>query len=166
MAIEGLKQELLENRARALSGIESFGIISVQTRGNAAEVGLEESQLTDYLRLKFKNNFAGVKFHDLVGQFISDETGAVLAYLAMLSQNEEEAKKVGTIRCFVWTVGKNDAVAYHVWCEAGDWMKGRIWDREVLGFDHPSKVALSVKNDLRELIENFAVVFFKARGEM
>ena len=63
-AIEGLKQELLEDRARALSGIESFGIISVQTRGNAAEVGLEESQLTDYLRLKFKNNFAGVKFRD------------------------------------------------------------------------------------------------------
>ena len=65
MAIEGLKQELLEDRARALSGIESFGIISAQTRGNAAEVGLEESQPTDYLRLKFKSNFAGVKFHDL-----------------------------------------------------------------------------------------------------
>ena len=44
--------------------IEKFGLISVFLEGSADKLGLKKGELTDYLRLRFKNSFSGMEFKD------------------------------------------------------------------------------------------------------
>ena len=105
---------------RRLKTIELFGMIEVELAGSgsAEKIGLTESELTDYVKLKFRNTFTGVKYKDfrslalekLSGTGIIPEATKVPKVVVRIfpqAFDNEDPKKFGEITCRVWTVGDN-----------------------------------------------------------
>lgn len=134
-----------------LRKIESFGFIHVHVK-NSKEKGLrpDEKELTDYLKLRFKNNFANVPFKD---------------QSANLS-NILESEKIGRLWCGVWTVGSDYPVAYHVECKAGPFSKPEMLSDEHLGYGNSRNVPDQLRKSIDEMVSEFAVRFFKTRKEI
>ena len=153
-ALEAVKKLLYED----FKEIESFGTIWVLFEGEDAQnIGLNEQELTDYVKLRFKNNFGKVKYQD-----ISKDKGKGNT----IFENEAEAKKIGCIRFLVWVVGVDYPIAYYVKCEAGNFKNFLIWSDAVLGYGSKENVPDSIRKSLNEMIERLAIDFFKARGEL
>ncbi len=140
-------------RYRAFLDIKIFDkqATNVWITGHAKKIGLDEKELTDYLRLKIKNNFANIKIEKDWGR----------------PDNKYTAKQIGAISLGVWIVGDNYPVAYHlrykfIKLEAGT----KIWDTERLGYGSKDSVPDSIKEDIDKTIEDLAIFFFKARGEL
>ncbi|MBN2395469.1 MAG: hypothetical protein JXC36_03280 [Candidatus Atribacteria bacterium] len=136
--------------------IESFGYIQVKVQQDqGAMIGLLDSaELTDYARLKFKNNFSGIPYLEIAAEE------------STLYQEEEKAKKVGSIWCRVWIVGEIYPIAYYIECKAGNYDHYEMWSDEVLGYCNEKEINQIVRNEINRMIENLAIVFFKVRGEI
>ncbi len=136
-----------------LQEIKKFVSVEVQTQGSAEKLGLKSAELTDLTRLAFLNNFPGVALES-PGTSSLDEV--------------ERPNQAGFIYCEVWTVGEEYIVAYHVDCNAGPYVTPRtpnaVWGHALLGYGPKDQVPDSIRKGLRNLIEKFAVVFFKSRG--
>jgi hypothetical protein len=137
-----------------LRQIKKFVSIEVQTQGTAEKLGLHTEELTDVTRLTFLKNFPGVAL-EMSGASSADGT-------ARLSQ-------LGFLTCEVWTVGEEYMVAYHLDCNAGSYLMprtpGTLWNRAILGYGPKHEISDVVHNGLRNMVEQFAVTFFKVRGE-
>ena len=120
-------------------------------------IGLNREELTSFARLKFKNNFASIVFQEI-------STGAYP--YSYRYQEEEQAKKVGSIWFRVWTVGDDFPIAFYVECRAGSYKNYDIWHEETLGFSDVKGIKQVVRNELTRMIENLAITFFKVRGEI
>jgi len=139
-----------------LDKIQSFGYIQVWLEGDSAEkLGLTESKLTGFARLRFKNNLAGMKYEDMSKKML---------YLS--TNHPERAKQVGYLRFQVWVVGDHYPIAYHVECEAGHFLNTEIWTHAVLGYCSKRHILDKVKECINDFIEKFAVTFFQVRGEI
>lgn len=136
--------------------IESFGYIQVKVQQDQGSmIGLLDSEeLTNYAKLKFKNNFNGISYKE------------VTAMESSLYQEEEKAKKVGSIWFRVWTVGEVFPIAYYVECKAGNYDNYEMWSDEVLGYCNEKEINQIVRNEINRMIENLAIIFFKIRGEI
>lgn len=136
--------------------IQSFGRIWVVFEGkDAKEIGLNQDELVDYVKLRFKNNFGKIKYEAISGEKFKTVLG-----------NEAEAKKIGSISFTVWVVGKDYPIAYHLKCEAGHFRNFSIWSQAILGYGSKENVPDLIKKYLNEMIERLAIDFFKARGEL
>lgn len=135
--------------------IKSFGYIGVQfgNKEDARKIGLKEDELTDYIKLRFKNNFGKIEYKEVPSW-------------KTLEKTEEERSKIGSLACRVWIVGDDYPIAYHIKCQAGTFKDFDIWKDEALGFGSKSNVPEDVKKYLGEMIEKCAITFFKARGEL
>lgn len=132
-----------------LRKIESFVFIYAHVKGDAKSgIGLTDSEMTDYVRLRFKNSFAGVPYRETPFSSIKDPA------------------KAGSIWCGVWTVGDNYPVAYHVEIRFGTMEKDRIYTDEVLGYGNSKVAQEKVKQVLDNMITQCAIKYFKLRGEM
>ena len=135
--------------------IESFGYISVKVQGEqAALISLNSEELTDYAKLKYKNNFIGIEYQEIPAEESS------------IFQQEERAKKVGSIWFRIWTVGESFPIAYYIECKAGNYKNYQIWNDEVLGVCDEEEINQIARNEINRMIENFAITFFKVRGEI
>lgn len=135
--------------------VVTFGYISVKVQGEQSFlIGLSSGELTDYTRLKYKNNFASIAFQEIPAEE------------AYLYQEEEKAKKTGSIWFRVWTVGEDFPIAYYIECRAGTYKNYEIWRDEILGFCDVKEVKQIVRNEITRMIENLAITFFKVRGEI
>ena len=121
---------------------------------DAKNIGLDKKKLTDYLRLKIKNNFANMKFEER-------------------PRKKYKPREIGKIRFRVWVTGDNYPVAYHVKCEFWSaWDSEdpdydyRIWENAVLGYGSRDNVPDTIKKILDEMIEELAILFYKVRGEL
>lgn len=134
-----------------LKKIESFGFIHVHVK-NADDnrLGLKSEELTDYLKLRYKNNFANVAFTDQS------------KHLGDIKNND----RTGYLWCGVWTVGDDFPVAYHVECKAGSFENPTILSDTVLGYGNKRNVPETIKKSIDEIISRFAIQFYKTRGEM
>jgi len=54
--------------------IKKFGSINVSVEGSAEKIGLNKEELTDYLRLRFKNSFAGMEYKELEPKEFFDDS--------------------------------------------------------------------------------------------
>lgn len=148
---QDLEKRLNELLYGGLNKIESFGYIYVHVRNPKEDkLGLNSEELTGYLRLRYKNNFANIPFKDQ-------------------SQNLWDMKskeKVGMLWCGVWTVGDNYPVAYHVECTAGSFEQPRILSEAILGYGNKRNVPETIKKSIDDLVSQFAIQFYKTRGEM
>jgi len=135
--------------------IESFGEIRVIFEGEDAEkIGLDEDELSDFLRLKFKNNFAEIPYKEE-----PDESFEIL-------QDEELQSKIGSFVVTVWIVGTDQPIAYHMTARVDSWEFERGWENAVLGYGNKATVPETVKTTITEWVEEAAIMFFKVRGEL
>jgi len=135
--------------------IESFGNIRVAFEGKDAEkIGLKEKDLTDLLKLKFKNNFAGIPYKDQSDKILE------------IYKNKAIAPTIGNLIIKVWIVGDDYPIAYHIELIAGSFENMNNYKNAVLGYGSKSNVPDTVKKTIGQCVEEFAVIFFKARGEL
>jgi hypothetical protein len=135
--------------------VETFGYIHVKVQGDESFlVGLKSEELTEFAKLKYKNNFANIEYREIPAEE------------SYLYQEEEKAKKVGSIWFRVWTVGEEFPIAYYIECRAGTYKNYEIWRDEVLGFCDRRELKQIVRNEITRMIENLAITFFKVRGEI
>jgi hypothetical protein len=134
--------------------IKKFVSIEVQTQGSAEKIGLKKVEMTDLARLTFLKQFPGVALEGSSGP---------------PRDGTERLSQLGFLTCEVWTVGEEYMVAYHVDCNAGSYlmprMPGSLWNRAILGYGPKDQIREAVHNGLRMMIEQFAVTFFKVRGD-
>ena len=133
-----------------LAKIKHFGHIAVNVNGDAEKVGLNDQDLTEYARLRFRNNFSSVVYEE-----VSDKELKTLS-----------TEKIGVISCRVWVVGENYPLAYHVKCDEGNFKNSAIWSDEVLGYGAKSNSQETVKKSINEMMEKLALTYFKVKGEL
>lgn len=133
-----------------LKKIESIGFINVRNKSKKSGIQLNTDELTDYLKLRYKNNFAGFPYRDQSGKL-----GGL-----------KDAEKIGGLWCSVWTVGTDYPVAYHVACKIGSLKRTEIVDSEFLGYGNKGNVPDSIKKAIDDMVTEFALTFFRVRGEM
>ncbi len=116
---------------------------------DAERIGLNKAELTDYLRLKVKNNFANIKLEDS-------------------PRDKYKPEQIGYIRFRVWIGGVEYPVIYHIKCEFGNLSltRYRTWEDEVLGCGTKGTVPDSVMKAIDRLTKRLAIVFSKARGKL
>ncbi len=137
--------------------IESFGHIYLMFEGDAKKIGLNKDKLEDYLKLKFKNNFADVKYNYV---------GVKELERLLLKKDIEKSRKVGRFSSLVWITGNDYPIAFFVRCEAGNYEELNFWNFETLGYGSKKNVPGYIKKTLGECVEKLAVDFFKVRGEL
>lgn len=137
-----------------LRKIKKFVSVEVRAQGTAERIGLKVAELTDLTRLAFLHNFTGVSLEVSGGPSLD---------------SAERPNQLGFINCEVWTVGEDYIVAYHLDCTAGPYLLSKVpsvvWDHAILGYGPKDQVPETIRTGLRTMIEDFAVAFFKARGE-
>ena len=121
----------------------------VSISGDAEKIGLDANELTDYLRLSVKKNFANIKLED-----------------APFDKYEPEQK--GRIEMTVWVVGEDYPVAYYTRAKLRNFTSLHcvIWEDERLGFGSKDDVPDSIKNCIDNITKDLAVDFFTVRGEL
>jgi len=137
------------------SEIETFGYIHVKVQGDrAVMMGLNSQELTDFAKLKYKNNFSGIEYQEIT------------AAESSIFQEEERAKKVGSIWFRIWIEGEGVPIVYYIECKAGNYENYEMWSDETLGICDEKEINQIVRTEINRMIENFAVTFFKVRGEI
>lgn len=132
--------------------IEYFHYIQVHFKTeNEAKIGLNKQELTDFLRLKFKNNFAGIPFKKPPKGYLLDP---------------KINKKLGYMSVYIWSAGQSEyPIAFFIEIKSGRF-GDNPYETGIIGYCNKSELAKSIKEAIAELIEDFAIDFFKARGEM
>lgn len=158
-------------------GIKSFELIEIVLSGSAEKIGLVKGELEDFLKLSFKDKFAGIK----LSSYSFEERRAAIGWgftkTSRVPKTDRErkkqqeginlARKMGFLTCRVWTIGKNFPIAFHSKCRAGNFLVlDQGWEREYLGVGYKENVRDEIKKTLNETIESLANDFFKARGEL
>ncbi len=144
----------VSGRWQLIKTIEKFAIVHLETVGSAEGIGLRQDEFQDYLRLRFKNSFAGMDFKP--DDALIDE--------AMF--NFEKARKNGTILVSVWTIGGGNQVTYHIKLNGGSLVDRQLYNKEVLGYDSKKNIPYIVRNTISDFIDEFAIFFFKNRDEL
>lgn len=132
--------------------IDSFGMVNVSLQGSAEKIGLKKEELTDYLRLRFKNSFAGLPYKE--------------EDLFKIYQDATKSGKTGVINVTVWTVGDDYPIAYHIAIAAGNLAEPRQYETALLGYGSNKNVPDTVRKGISDLTDDLAVAFFKARSEL
>jgi hypothetical protein len=149
------KIEFLRMSYSEFLGIESFGEIRVIFEGEDAEkIGLDEDELSDFLRLKFKNNFAGIPYKEE-----PDESFEILL-------DEERQSKIGSFVVTVWIVGTDQPIVYHMTATVDSWEFEGGFESTVLGYGNKATVPETIRTTITEMVEKAAIMFFKVRGEL
>mgnify|MGYP001181613987 CR=1 FL=1 len=136
--------------------------ISVTFVGSAKRIGLNKRELTDYLRLSIKNNFADITIANTLKEFFKF-TG----------------KQQGGISLRIWISGDDYPVAYHLKYKffnyeyryhqgrpEGERIKHSIWEDEMLGIGLRENVSDLIKKSIDDVIPELAILFYKARGKL
>ena len=151
----GAQRSIYDILYRDFTEIETFGYIHVKVLGDRlAMIGLNSDELTDYAKLKYINNFSGVEYREITAEESS------------IFQEEERAKKVGSIWFRIWIAGETSPIAYYIECKAGNYKNYEIWSDEVLGLCNEKEINQIARNEINRMIENLAITFFKVRGEI
>ncbi len=118
---------------------------------DARKIGLDATALTDYLRLKVKDNFADIGF----------------------AKRGTTVNEMGYIETRVWVIGNSDTIAFHI--KAGfssfytinDTTKiEEVTMEERLGYGSRNNVPDGIKTTIGEMVEKLAIKFYKVREEL
>lgn len=137
---------------RGFRDVKSFGAIWVRVREDAEKIGLRPDELADLVKLRYKNNFAGLPFKKKgIEDFGLDDT---------------TRKQYGFIDVEVWVVGDDYPIAYHIELDAGTWAKPSIYTDAALGYGNKSSVPKTAREIISGMVERLAIKFFAIRGEL
>lgn len=139
-----------------LSPVTSFGYIYVnrfhsgveKPRGKGISASEIDNEMTDFVQLRFKNNFASIpyKFVDPL-EWSSNPT-------------------IGHIQCMTWLHGAAYPIAYHIECNLGAGKKSKMLHEATLGVTSPDRANGDIRAALDRMVSTIALRFFRARGEM
>ena len=132
--------------------VKTFGSLSVSLQGTAEKIGIKENELTDYLKLRFKNSFAKYEYKEV-------------EKLLDPMRDKKIDPTIGFIHITVWTVGEDYPVAYHISINSGNLNNVREYTNAQLGYGSKSNIPDTVKESISSFIDELAIAFFKARGE-
>jgi hypothetical protein len=130
--------------------IKIFGPLIVLFEGDAEKIGLNKNDLTDFLKLKVKNNFAGFQIKTIDRSDLEKSISPT----------------IGRIVVSVWVVGTDYPVAFHIEIQAGSLNKFDIYEKAILGYGSKNNVPNTIKKVIGDLIEAFAIKFYKVRSEI
>lgn len=133
--------------------VQSFAMIAVSLVGDAEKIGLDAEELTRYAKSQFKNHFSRIRYED-----VSKDSGR---FLNLVASRDRES---GNLTFRVWVVGREYPVVYHIRCDAGNFENPAIYTEEVMGHSSPGAASEAIKTILGEMIREFSVIFFRARG--
>jgi hypothetical protein len=134
--------------------VESFINIRVIFEGkDAKKIGLDDVELSNLLKLKFKNNYAGIPYSDTLDEIMD------IYY-------KGESKKYGGLIVRVWVLGTNYPISYHIRLMSGSIDDQKDYTAELLGHGSISNVEESIRAGINDLVEKAAITFFKARDEL
>lgn len=175
---------------KQLKLIEVFGFLSVSVTDTTGAVGERDmGSLRHALVRSFENDFGTLAFNDLYRKAVDRGTFShspiypkgkalpspdevswrkwLLDYVLKIEfQNKEDAKHIGYIDCLVKTAGKEYGVAYNVSCYAGNLVFMNIsWRGEALGLAKHYELTSLISEDLKKLVQQFAVEYFRAKSE-
>ena len=115
---------------------------------------LSKEIITDYAKLRFRNNFADIPILDLknaikiVEIYSSDEMGLILIH--------------------VWAVGNDYPIAWHISFKVStleDFTR-YVYKQAGLGYISKYNILDSIKQQIDQMTEEFATIFFKAQGKL
>ncbi len=125
-------------------------LTSVVLSGDDAErIGLDKNELTNYLKLRIKNNFTGIKLETVASD-----------------ADKYDKKNKGRIIVDVWIVGTKYPIAYLVEYYFFDGHTDELWTEKMMGCGSIDSVKTGVKSSIDTLTQNLAILFFKVRGEL
>ena len=134
--------------------IKTFGYIGLDLTGTAEKIGLKHDELTDYLRLRFKNSFANFEYME------NDDIASAMS-------DKKIAPTIGSIQIKIWTGGEEHyPIAIHIKLSTGNLPDSDDYVDEYLGTGSKSSIPTTVKKDISTMIDKLAIAFFKARGEL
>jgi len=152
--LEAIAEDKSPNFERILySGfrtVEKFVIFDVDLDGSAEKLGVKKEELTDLLKLKFKNSFAGMKIEKAPPP----------------EELYSKGPKFGAIFIIVWTVGDDYPIAFHISISAGNYVDLDLYQNAYLGITSKQYVSKVTRETISDLVDNLAIAFFKARGSM
>lgn len=139
-----------------LSPVESFGYIEATQyhsgRERREEHGLKawkvDEEMSTFLRRQFKKNFADIPYVPVGGLNWTDNPG------------------VGRLRCEIWLHGDSYPMAYHVACMLGAGARSRVLYDAALGITSRNDTDKTVKEAVGHMVSKFALLFFRARGDL
>lgn len=141
-----------------LAAIKYFGNINVVVEGTDVlkpnsknAIGLSSEDLTQYLRLRYRNNFADVPYREIDYSKFPPAS---------------ERPNIGNLWCKAWTVGDNYPVAYYVECKMGTLMKFDVGHDAALGYGNASTTKDEIRKSIDRMVTEFAQLFFRVRGEL
>ena len=133
--------------------IESFSSLRVYFNGTAKDIGLNKDELTNFLKLRFKNSFAGTAYQQT-------------DFKKIMNESDAQKSKRGVIEIKIWTVGNDYPIAFHIEISSGNYSNFEQYKTAFLGYSSKEKIFESVKKSITELVDDLAVSYFKARGEL
>jgi len=142
-----------ENVYGVFNHTEYIGLVIVTVKGSAEKIGLHSDDLSDFLMLRLKNSLGSL-------EKLSDRK-----YFSM-SDDESNDNKMMTITLDVWTVGDDYPIAFHVHFQAGPQTNVRLYEDQILGYGSRINVPLSIKQSITDLVDTFAIKFYRIRGEL
>ncbi len=116
--------------------------------GDAEKLGFNTDDLTNYLRLKVKNNFFNMEIKDW-----SD-------------LSDYQRQQIGVIHCRVWTVSADFTISYYIQLTIGDAFHRHISEIEILGLESKDNIHDKVRKLIGDMVEQLAIKFYKVRGEL
>lgn len=139
-----------------LSRVESFGHIAATRyhsgREKREDEGLKawevDEEMSNFLRQEFRTDFTNVP------------------YESVSPREWARNPAIGHLQCQIWLHGDSWPIAYHVECMLGAGKKNRLlYDAElgIVSKDEADKVA---KAAIDRMVAKFALIFFRARGEL
>lgn len=159
--------------------IEGFGFVRVFLGRNSSKLGLSENKLTDYAKLKFKNNFAEIKIFtsDKFAELCAEERSKTNTKKTLSDHFYCSSERIGYIEFNIFSAGIDYPIAYYVSCKSGylkhyPILEGGIeccpitWEKAHLFIDSKKNAQDRIKRIINYQIENLAIEFFKVRGNL
>jgi len=141
--------------------VEYFDVF-VHFEGEDTKALLDESALEKLAKLKFKNNFKNMQFKEYpIPGFNSskEEIEKINAEMARI------LRKSATIFIKIWAVGTDYPISFNMefTLKTND---SEIFRQEILGYTYKSNFEDTARNFISHQMEDCAVKFFEARGEL
>jgi hypothetical protein len=136
-----------------LRQIGSIGLVALSLVGDAEKIGLNEKELNNFVKERFRAHFKSMPFED-----VSKDTSK---FLSLVGSRD---RKVGNITLRVWVVGDEFPLAYHVRGDAGNFENPAIWTEEILGHGSKKTAPDAIKEIIDEMMRNLSVIFSRARA--
>ena len=145
---EAKVQELMAKLVYSKFKTTKYLMVGVQLTGSAEKLGLKKSALIDFAKLRLKNNIADIPM------------------TANIPQDAFKEDSVALLALTVWTVGDDYPVAFHINISCGPVSKIDLYQTAILGYASKNKMERIVKESIDDLIQDFAIAFYKGRREM